>query len=172
MEKCPRSGTSIRYLGSLCACVRVCMHVCVCKSVFKRTFISSSDIITLPQVEGGVSSPHSTFLHSHHPSPSPSLFFSLYLLFLFQARKTNPTRPPSEVITGLTYSQIMDLFLAGQGGHSRSSLPHPRLTLAGVINQQRSFLQPAAPPQGKSLLISLHFIQNINLPQIYSKTQN
>lgn len=171
MEKCPRSGTSIRYLGSLCACVRVCMHVCVCKSVSKRTFISSSDIITLPQVEGGyqaLTPPFSILIiHLLHPP-----FFFLYLLFLFQARKANPTRPPSEVITGLTYSQIMDLFLAGQGGHSHSSLPHPRLTLAGVINQQRSLLQPAAPPQGKSLLISLHFIQNINLPQIYSKTQN
>lgn len=171
MEKCPRSGTSIRYLGSLCACVCVCMHVCVCKRVSKRTFISSSDIITLPQVEGGyqaLTPPFSILIiHLLHPP-----FFFLYLLFLFQARKANLTRPPSEVITGLTYSQIMDLFLAGQGGHSRSSLPHPQLTLAGVINQQRSLLQPAAPPQGKSLLISLHFIQNINLPQIYSKTQN
>lgn len=140
MEKCPRSGTSIRYLGSLCARVRVCMHVCVCKSVFKRTFISSSDIITLPQVEGGyqaLTPPFSILIiHLLHPP-----FFLLYLLFLFQARKANPTRPPSEVITGLTYSQIMDLFLAGQGGHSRSSLPHPRLT--SWCNQPAAFL-PAA----------------------------
>lgn len=77
MEKCPRSGTSIRYLGSLCACVRVYMHVCVCKSVSKRTFISSSDIITLPQVEGGyqaLTPPFSILIiHLLHPP----FFFSL-----------------------------------------------------------------------------------------------
>lgn len=171
MEKCPRSGTSIRYLGSLCACVRVCMHLCVCKSVSKRTFISSSDIITLPQVEGGyqaLTPPFSILIiHLLHPPfffPLPSISFpsqesqsdsatfgSHYGINLFPDYGSLPRRP-------------------GRALHS--SLPHPRLTLAGVINQQRSLLQPAAPPQGKSLLISLHFIQNINLPQIYSKTQN
>lgn len=75
--------------------------------------------------------------------------------------------PSSEVITELTYSQSMDA-LDSIKGSPRSSLPRTLLTLAGVINLQHSLLQPGAPPRGKSLLASHHFIQNINLPKIYS----
>lgn len=72
----------------------------------KRTFISSSDIITLPQGRRGVIQ-----LSLLHPSPSPPSSSSLTFAFLSELRK-----PSSEVIMGLTYSQSMDLCLGVHEG--------------------------------------------------------
>lgn len=78
----------------------------------KRTFISSSDIITLPQGRRGVIQ-----LSLLHPSPSPPSSSSLTFAFLSELRK-----PSSEVIMGLTYSQSMDLCLGVHEGGGRGAL--------------------------------------------------
>ena len=91
--------------GILCAYVCVCVCVCMQGSVFKRTFISSSYIITLPWGRGELSSSPSSFSNLSIP----------YLLFLIRTKKADTTLPSSEVIMGLTYSQSMALFLPTNG---------------------------------------------------------
>lgn len=122
----------------------VCPQVCTRKRVFKRTFISSSDIIALPR---GIQETLCSSLSSQIP---PSLTFSppVSHLDLSSEQKLKKTAgsccvAPSRVRGGAPCS-----------AHTPPPTPPPPTS--------------GAPPPGKSRLASPHFIPNMSRSQICS----
>lgn len=106
-----------------------CLPVCTCKRVFKRTFISSSDIITLPR---GVLETLCSSLSSQIP---PSLTFSppVSHLPLSSEQKLKNTKNGGKLVCGSQLGEGGSLFRAHSSNFARHlpTPPPPSLELGG-----------------------------------------